>query len=96
VSILGLDEIALAMLATRFRLVHRLVEENRHILPRAFFVPAVRVEPDSKARVARIERFDPEAVVIMAVAAGQARQTRGRPRPGVEPVPPTPEGPVGE
>ncbi len=55
----------LAALASRFRPVHRLVEENRYALPRAFFVPAIRVVPDRAGRLALMERFDPEAEALV-------------------------------
>jgi hypothetical protein len=66
VSGLRLDATELATRATRFRPVHRLVEENRDALPRAFFVPRVRVIEDRTQRLALMERFDPEALAILS------------------------------
>src|SRR5207249_10563388 len=68
VSGLRLATAELTTLPTRFRPVHRLVEENRHVLPRAFLVPAVRVVNDRARRLALMERFDPvrEALVSRA------------------------------
>jgi hypothetical protein len=66
VSSLRLGAVEVATLPTRFRPVHRLVEENRHALPRAFFVPALRIVPDRSARLDLMERFDPEAVALVS------------------------------
>jgi hypothetical protein len=66
VSGLRLDATELATRATRFRPVHRLVEENRDALPRAFFVPRVRMIDDRAQRLALMERFDPEALAILS------------------------------
>jgi hypothetical protein len=66
VSSLRLDAVEVATRPTRFRPVHRLVEENRHALPRAFFVPALRVVPDRSERLDLMERFDPETVALVS------------------------------
>jgi hypothetical protein len=66
VSSLRLDGAEVSTRPTRFRLVHRRVEENRHALPRAFLVPAVRVVPDRGERLAVMEGFDPEALALVS------------------------------
>jgi hypothetical protein len=68
VSSLRLDAVEVTTRPTRFRPVHRGVEENRHALPRAFFVPALRVVPERRERLALMERFDPEALALVSAA----------------------------
>jgi hypothetical protein len=43
---LRLDTTELTTLSTRFRPVHRFIEENRYVLPRAYLVPAVSFVPE--------------------------------------------------
>ena len=65
-SSLRLDTTELTTLSTRFRQVHRLIEENRHVLPRAYLVPAVSFVPERAQRLARLERFDPEREALVS------------------------------
>jgi hypothetical protein len=80
VSSLRLDAIELTTFPTRFRPVHRLIEENVHVLPRAYLVPSVRVAPDRAQRLAHMERFDPEReALVSGVPAGVDPPARSTP-----------------
>jgi hypothetical protein len=65
-SSLRLDTTELTTLSTRFRQVHRFIEENRHVLPRAYLEPAVSFVPERAQRLARLEQFDPEREALVS------------------------------